>query len=310
MKVVIITSAYNESEGIESFIKQINNNILKFNEHKFDIEFELLIANNKSSDDTLDKLIKLKKRYSYLRVLNNKENFGVDISILNAMSFVKADYYIFLCSDLEDPPEIAFNMLLRLFRKNNLDSIFAVKKDRTPNLLNFFRTIYYLTTSFSTRTSVKHGFHGFGVYSQSTIKRALIYANKVAPNFRRSILWASINNETISYVKNKRSGGKSSYSPIGYLLEGVEHLLNSPALSSRLSIRLALLSILLTILLGMFFIINFFLNLMVFPQGITTLAMLILITSAINYLLIALNARQTENLLMPSILQMAETEEM
>ena len=35
MKVSIITSAYNESEGIESFIKQISQNIVKFN--KLDI---------------------------------------------------------------------------------------------------------------------------------------------------------------------------------------------------------------------------------------------------------------------------------
>ena len=64
------------------------------------------------------------------------------------------------------------------------------------------------------------------------------------------------------------------------------------------------------ILLAIFFVYNFFVNIMIFPPGITTIVVLILFTSAINYFLIALNSRQIENLTMPNKFLKAKSKEM
>lgn len=310
MKVAIITSAYNEEEGIEEFIKQINFNFETLKNDFSDINYELVIANNKSFDNTLFKLIELKKKFKFLRVFDNQINLGYDISVLNTLRKVKADYYIVMCSDLEDPPELAYLMVKDLINgKENYESSLGVKKDDKKNLLNLFRYLYYVLTSFSTRTNFLSGYHGFGAYTNETVEMALVYAEKVSPDVRKSLLWASSNYKLNFYKKGLRSGGKSSYTNFSYFMEGFYQLINSPALSSRLSFRVALLANSFLIFLGIFFVYNFFFKIMVFPPGTTTIVVLILFTSAINYLLIALNSRKIEHLTMPNKFITAKSKE-
>ena len=84
MKLLIASSAFNEEENIENFVKEIKINFDKFQKIcKFPVDLELIIANNNSQDNTLEKLISLKKKFSFLRVYNNNSNYGADISTLN-----------------------------------------------------------------------------------------------------------------------------------------------------------------------------------------------------------------------------------
>ena len=309
MKVAIITSAYNEEEGIEEFVSQIISNYESLKKDFSDLTFELVIANNKSVDKTLNKLVELKKKFNFLRVFDNYVNLGYDISILNTLKKIKADYFIVICSDLEDPPKLAFSMLKDLITNEDIDSVLAVKRDNKKSFLNLFRYFYYIFTSFSTRTSFLSGYHGFGAYRKETIDTALQYAEKVSPDVRKSLLWASTNYQFNYYKKGIRLGGKSSYTKLSYFIEGFGQLINSPALSSRLSLRISFLANTFLILLGIFFVINFFIKIMNFPPGTTTIVVLILITSSINYLLLALNSRQIENLTMPNKFLKAKSRE-
>ena len=85
-KLLIVSTAYNEEDNIEEFINQIKFYFNKFNEnYNYTIDLELIIANNKSKDNTLKKLKDLKKKHSFLRVFNNKANYGPDISLLNIL---------------------------------------------------------------------------------------------------------------------------------------------------------------------------------------------------------------------------------
>ena len=78
-KLLVVASAYNEEENIEEFIYQIKFYFDKFkNSYKFPIDLEIIVANNCSEDNTLKKLINLKKKFPFLRVFNNNLNCGAD----------------------------------------------------------------------------------------------------------------------------------------------------------------------------------------------------------------------------------------
>ena len=60
-KLLIATSAYNEEENIEDFIREIKFNYDKLKEnYEFPLDLEVIIANNNSEDNTLKKLVSLK----------------------------------------------------------------------------------------------------------------------------------------------------------------------------------------------------------------------------------------------------------
>ncbi len=309
-KIHVFSSVYNEEKNIEDFISQVKFNFDKFQKNiNLPFEFELLIANNNSQDNTLEKLILLKKKYSFLRVFNNGSNYGFDVSVLNILKNNFGDFNMILCSDLEDPPKLGFEMLSELILNNKIDACIALKIDKNINILNIFRSIYYVITSFSTRTNLEKGFHGFGVYRSKIINNSVIYAQRANPDIRKSLLWSLVNYKKYKYIKKMRKKGISSYSFLNYLQEGIRQFINSPSLSSRISKRVAFSSILLIIFLMVFFFINFFIKILVFPGGITTILLIILFSSTLNYLLFALNAIQIERIVLPNALEIATSDE-
>ncbi len=309
-KLLIVSSAYNEEENIEEFVYEIKSNYDKFKiNSKLPIDLELIVANNNSEDKTLEKLVELKKKFPFLRVFNNKLNYGGDISLLNILKDNCGDYNLILCSDLEDPPKLGFIMLNDLILNKDLDACIACKNDNKFILFKIFRLFYYILTSFSSRTALVMGFHGFGAYSSRVIKNSVIYAQRVYPDTRKSLLWSIRNYKKYNYIKGSRKKGISSYSLSRYFQEGINQLKNAPSLSSRISIRVTLFVITLLIFLMTFYFINFFTKFFVFPGGITTILIIILFTSTLNYILFALNAIQIEKIVLPNPLEIAYSEE-
>ena len=58
-----------------------------------------------------------------------------------------------------------------------------------------------------------------------------------------------------------------------------------------------------------FYFINLFTKFFVLPGGITTILIIILFTSTLNYILFALNAIQIEKIVLPNPLEIADSEE-
>ena len=309
-KILIVSSAYNEEENIEKFINEIVFYYNEFkNNYKLPLNLEIIIANNSSKDNTLKKLITLKKKFSFLRVFNNNANYGPDISILNILQNNCGDFNLILCSDLEDPPKLGFEMLKDLIFNKELEACIACKSDSKLNFFNILRNIYYILTSFSSRTLLEKGFHGFGAYRSRVINNSIIYAKRVQPDFRKSLLWSIVKYKKFNYKKRSRKKGISSYSLLSYFQEGINQIVNSPSLSSRVSIRVTFFIILLLIILMIFYFINHFTKFFVFPGGITTILMIILFTSTLNYFLFALNAKQIEKIVLPNALEIVSSEE-
>ena len=207
-KILIFSCAYNEEENIEEFVYEIKSNYDKFKiNYKQPLDLELIVANNNSEDKTLEKLVELKKNFSFLKLFNNKLNYGGDVSLLNILKDNYGDYNLLLCSDLEDPPNLGFKMLNDLILNKDLDACIACKHDNKFILFKIFRLFYYVLTSFSSRTALVIGFHGFGAYSSRVIKNSVIYAQRVYPDTRKSLLWAIRNYKKYNYIKGSRKKG-------------------------------------------------------------------------------------------------------
>ena len=133
MKLLIASSAFNEEENIENFVKEIKINFDKFQKIcKFPLDLELIIANNNSQDNTLEKLISLKKKFSFLRVYNINSNYGADISTLKAFNTSRASASSVSatskCSSVANScdRDAAFDMARRNVSSSSRDSMMTI----------------------------------------------------------------------------------------------------------------------------------------------------------------------------------------
>ena len=119
--ISIIITCFNESEIINEFVIALNKEISKINK-----KFEVIFVDNKSSDDTLEKIknnIELFKNYKIISLSNY---FGKESGILAGLDNSEGDAIIIIDPDLEDPPELIKDLIINndINHVNNIQNIY------------------------------------------------------------------------------------------------------------------------------------------------------------------------------------------
>ena len=136
--ISILIPTFNESENINELYRRlikVTSSITKY-------QFEILVIDNNSSDQTLDKLKAIAKKDKKFKVIVNEKNFGHVKSPVYGLKQTYSDATILMAADLQDPPEN-----IPLFIKKwemGYRSVLAVKKNSKESKLMFFlRNSYY-----------------------------------------------------------------------------------------------------------------------------------------------------------------------
>ena len=90
MKISVIIPAYNVSNYIEKCIKSILSQPMK--------DIEIIVVNDGSTDDTLNKLIEIEKQDERVKVFN-QENKGIMETRKSGLKEAVGDYLMFVDSD-------------------------------------------------------------------------------------------------------------------------------------------------------------------------------------------------------------------
>ncbi|MFT4304483.1 MAG: glycosyltransferase, partial [Candidatus Woesearchaeota archaeon] len=114
MKISIITVCYNSSNTIEKTIKSVINQKNK--------NFEYIIIDGESSDDTLKIINKYKKFIN--KIISEKDN-GIFEAMNKGIDFAKGDIIYFLNSDDFLLNNNIINKIQKIFEKNQLDAVFG-----------------------------------------------------------------------------------------------------------------------------------------------------------------------------------------
>jgi len=100
-KIALVIPAYNESECVDELAERL---AAMFDSEKA-YDFEAIIIENGSTDDTLEKLLAINARDPRFKILQLARNFRMDGGITAGLSVVDADACVLMTADLQDPPE-------------------------------------------------------------------------------------------------------------------------------------------------------------------------------------------------------------
>lgn len=147
IELSVVAPVYNEAEGIEAVVRYWKEVL-----DGASIRAEIVLANDGSTDNTLQILERLQKEIPYLRVVSYSPNRGYGYALRTAIQASSGEVVVSLDSDgqfdLADFPK-----LLKLYRDQNLDfvtgyrdrkkdSLMRVIADRSLNLI--VRTMFRL----------------------------------------------------------------------------------------------------------------------------------------------------------------------
>jgi len=106
-RVDIITCAYNESPMVELFFQTITAVIDSFSQY----DFKVIVTNDGSTDDTLDKLVAIHHKDSRFEIINLSKNFGHEAALSCSINHSSGEAIIVMDFDLQDPPSLIGPML-------------------------------------------------------------------------------------------------------------------------------------------------------------------------------------------------------
>lgn len=304
LTLAFVSSAFNEAENLEELhrrCRQAHAELRREFAGRFPLDFLFVVADNGSSDASLEVLQELSRHDPAVQPLANRANYGPEPSAVNALEQARrCDLLVLLCSDLQDPPELVIPMVRALLERPELDAVMAVKRQSAGGpMLRLARRIYYKVLGYSSRLQrVPSGFHGFGCYRRDVMEEALRYWDDTDLNFRQCLANASQSPLLIDYLQAERQRGVSSYRAWGYWQEALRSLLSADAAASRLALLIGCGGLLLSMLVAGLLLVNFLSGNSGYGRGIPTVMGLVLISFALQMLMFAVLSRQIEALRM------------
>ena len=101
-KISVVTPAYNEGECIDELARRLAAVFDELPEY----DFEALVVENGSRDDTYERLAVICRRDPRFKVIQLARNFRMDGGLTAGLEFVDADAVVLMTADLQDPPEM------------------------------------------------------------------------------------------------------------------------------------------------------------------------------------------------------------
>jgi polyisoprenyl-phosphate glycosyltransferase len=111
MEVSIIVPVYNSSLMLKELIERMH---ITMNNLNFKNNFEVLLINDSSSDNSWKIIEGLIKKFTFIKGINLSENFGQHNAIMAGLNHCSGKYIITIDDDLQHPPEFFPDILKKL----------------------------------------------------------------------------------------------------------------------------------------------------------------------------------------------------
>ena len=202
-KISIVSPVFNESEVIEPFVSRLQSALGKIESY----QFKIILVNDGSSDDSVEKIEKLKKMHP-IELIHLACNQGQQKAILRGLESARGDAVIVMDSDLQDPPEY-IHSLISAWEKG-ADVVMAQRKTRQDSVLKKLsaRAYYFLLHVIDSQMAIDCG--DFYLLDKRVVAQ-IITADIKQPYLRGEVARFAKNRAFVSVDRESRVGGHGNY---------------------------------------------------------------------------------------------------
>ena len=218
--ISVAIPAYNESANIEELANRLRE-VFDRLEDRFD--FEVVICENGSADDTEQKIRVEVERDPRFRMVQLSRNFYMEGGMMAALSRVVGDACVIMSADLQDPPEMIPEMLD--LWEAGADHVYTVITYRhgESRFRRIAAEVFYWLIDKVSDLPVPRNSSDFRLVDKQMYEafNALPEKNRMV---RATWGWLGFRSKFLEYERPARSGGKSTFNPIataGFAVRGI-----------------------------------------------------------------------------------------
>ncbi len=231
----VIAPCYNESEVVGLFYRELRP-VLESLEN---LDFEILLIDDGSSDDTLDQLNRIAEGDPTVRVLSLSRNFGHQITLTAGLDFAVGDAVIMMDSDLQHPPSLVPVLVQKWREGYDVVSAVRVRTEGETWFKGFTSRGFYTLLNALSGTKVPQGAADFCLIS----RRVCDSLNDMPERhrfLRGLISWAGFKRTLVPYESPQRAAGQTKYSLVKMVTLALDAVFSFSAEPLRLALRAGL----------------------------------------------------------------------
>lgn len=224
-KITILLPAYNEEESIHLIYENMNK-VMADNQ---DYDWEFLLINDGSSDNTLQQIIRLHNEDQHYSYLDLSRNYGKEIAMMAGFDYATGDALIIMDADMQHPIEVIPEMLH--YWEEGYDDVYAQRQESNETWFKRKTSqLYYKILQSMTRVPIQKNTGDFRLLDRSCID-ALRSMREVERNTKGMYSWIGFHKKGIYYKQKTREEGKTKWSTLALLnlaINGITSFTTAP----------------------------------------------------------------------------------
>ena len=202
--ISVVIPAYNESDCVEELARRLQGVMAV--EAQYD--FEVIVVENGSVDDTWQKLNRIHEQDSRFKILQLARNFRMDGGLTAGLAYATGHAAVVMTADLQDPPELISEFLRKW--EEGYENIYMVVSERqgTGRLRTFNSKAFYWLAGKLTDGAIPRNASDFRLVDRS-VYEAINQMQERNRFVRGLFAWAGYQSIGISHQRPPRFGGES-----------------------------------------------------------------------------------------------------
>lgn len=206
-KISLVVPMYNESEMISLFFEKMNEVIDSISNYRF----EYVLVNDGSKDNTLELLKKQRKIQNNIKIVSFSRNFGHEAAVCAGFNNADGDAVIVMDADLQDPPEVIKEMLVKYEEGYKVVNAKRVNRKKDSFLKRTTAAMFYkLINKLSGKINVPENVGNYRLLDKEVVDHlnALPEKNRV---FRVQVPYLGFKTCEVEFVRPERPKGETHY---------------------------------------------------------------------------------------------------
>ena len=204
--ISVVAPVFNEAEGIRSFVNAV---VIELDRLPYD--WEIVLVDDGSSDNTWEILQTLHAEYSRVKILRFSRNFGNQAAVSAGLQFAQGDAVITMDSDLQHPPELIPEMVEHW--QNGFQSVFTMRtySEETGTFKRLTSSVFAKAMSLFSNASLQKGVSDYRLLDRKVVD-AVNLMGENARFLRAMISWLGFRQIGIPFKTNPRAAGTTKFS--------------------------------------------------------------------------------------------------
>ena len=204
-KLSIVVPVFNEEKNIKTFLKRITETI-----SKIELDYEIIFVLDPSDDNTENEIIESISNNKNIKLIVFSRRFGQPAATMAGIHNSSGDLCVIIDCDLQDPPELIFDMYSKILEGNDVVYAKRIKRKGETFIKKIISKVGYQIIEKISDVKIPRDTGDYRIITKKIINH-LKELKETNAFLRGLVAYVGYKQAFVEYERDERQSGKSKY---------------------------------------------------------------------------------------------------